>query len=258
MRHSMKLNPEPFYAMKSGYKTVELRLLDEKRRAVKVGDEIEFARTDCPEERICKRVKALHVYPDFSALFRKISLLSCGFTPFTFRTVKENFMDSYYSPQEQEKLGVVGIELEAETLQRFISGSDGLIPDCAGFEQAMEEVRRGRKSSHWIWYIFPQLKGLTGDRVTEYYGLRGAGEAEQFYSHPILGERLRKITSAILEIPCDDPVVVFGETDAYKLRNCMTLFSALHPEEECFAAALEKFCMGDPDPDTLRILRRSL
>ena len=258
MRHSMRLKPEPFSAMKSGYKTIELRLLDEKRRAVKVGDEIEFARTDCPEERICKRVKALHTCGSFPELFRKISLLSCGFTPFTFRTVKEDFMDSYYSREEQEKYGVVGIELESQPLQRYICGSEGLIPDCAGFSRAMEEVRRGEKTSHWIWYVFPQLKGLTGDRVTEYYGLCGAGEAEEFYAHPVLGKQLRDITRAALEIACDDPVVIFGETDAFKLWHCMTLFSTLHPEEECFREALEKFCMGSPQPDTMRVLRRSM
>ena len=108
--HKMKLKPKPFEMIKSGRKTIELRLLDEKRRLVKVGDIIEFVNTD-DGEILTKRVKALHCFDSFEALYSSLPLLKCGYTEPDVKTAKYTDMEEYYSKEEQKLFGVVGIEL---------------------------------------------------------------------------------------------------------------------------------------------------
>ena len=250
MVHYMKLRPEPFTAVKNGYKSIELRLYDDKRQKIAVNDEIVFECTD-GSDSVTKRVKALHIFSDFDELYKSLPLLKCGYTPFTLPFSKPADMAGFYSVDEQKQYKVVGIELEEEPLQRFIAGHNGFIPDCSDYDTALNEIRNAYKKTHWIWYIFPIIKGLTKDTVTEYYALDSVEESRAFYEHPVLGQRLREITSALLDLNTDDPVAVFGITDAYKLRSCMTLFSALYPNDDIFVKVLDKFCMGLCDEDTL-------
>ena len=108
--HDMKLHPMPFAMIKSGKKTIELRLYDEKRQQIKAGDRITFTNTSTGE-KIGATVKKLHLFDSFAELYRALPLLQCGYTPEDVDTAHPSDMEQYYSPEEQEKYGVVGIEL---------------------------------------------------------------------------------------------------------------------------------------------------
>ncbi len=108
----MKLNPSPFDMIKSGEKTIELRLYDEKRRMIKIGDEIEFENTSDSTQVINAKVLNLHRFCSFDELYKSLPLLKCGYTPDDVETAKPSDMELYYSAERQKKYGVVGIELE--------------------------------------------------------------------------------------------------------------------------------------------------
>lgn len=108
--HEMKLNPAPFGMIKSGRKTIELRLFDEKRRKIKVGDGITFTNTET-DEKLTKTVKALHRFDSFEELYRSLPLLRCGYTEDDVATAHPSDMAQYYSPEEQAQYGVIAIEL---------------------------------------------------------------------------------------------------------------------------------------------------
>ena len=253
MLHKMKLNEKPFNAMKVGYKSIEFRLFDEKRQRLNIGDSIEFSLIGDESKTIVKKISDIHHFKNFEELFSTLPLLKCGETPFTFREARAEDMEKFYSKQQQEKYSVIGIEFEEIPLQRFLAGHSGGIPLCSGYETAFGEIRSGLKKSHWIWYVFPQIKGLTSDTVTEYYALDDRNEAEMFFNHPVLGKRLTEISSALLELDTCDPVSVFGLVDACKLRSCMTLFSEISGEK-VFDDVLGKFCLGIKDEKTLELL----
>ncbi len=105
-----------------------------------------------------------------------------------------------------------------------------------------------------MWYVFPQIRGLGLSGTTAYFSIKDLTEAVDYYAHPVLGERLIEITSALLDIENSDPVAVFGIPDAYKLRSCMTLFKHAAPDNELFQRVLEKFCQGAEDKKTLEQL----
>ena len=105
-----------------------------------------------------------------------------------------------------------------------------------------------------MWYVFPEIHGLGYDYTTEYFALSGLDEARDYLDHPVLGARLREITAVLMKLGTDDPMVVFGYPDAYKLRSSMTLLVHAAPEEELFRNVLEKYCMGTEDDETLTIL----
>lgn len=121
------------------------------------------------------------------------------------------------------------------------------------FERALREVKRGKKVSHWMWYIFPQLKGLGMSSMADYYGLSGTKEAKEYFADPKLRRNLIEISTALLELDENDPVAIFGHTDAMKLRSSMTLFAAT---SDCpiFKKVLEKYYAGEPDVRTLELL----
>lgn len=256
MIHKMRLKPQPFHAVKAGYKTIELRLNDEKRRLLKTGDYIEFTLIGNPDEKITKKITALHEFPDFAEMYRNLPLLKCGYTPFTLHEAVPERMELYYSKSEQQKYNVLGIELEEEKFQKYLSGQTGEIPDCSGYEKALQEIRSGLKSTHWIWYVFPQIKGLSVDVVTEYYALDNIDDAREYIEHNVLGKRLLEITSELLKLDISDPVVIFGMTDALKLRSCMTIFDYVSPENTVFREVIDKFCLGVPDENTLDIIEK--
>lgn len=113
MKHKMRLNPEPFEMIKSGRKTIELRLFDEKRRKISLYDCIEFTCTEPPYEKLCTDVIGLYRFDSFKELYVNLPLLKCGYTEETVSTAKPEDMDAYYSVEKQEKYGVLGIEIEA-------------------------------------------------------------------------------------------------------------------------------------------------
>lgn len=122
------------------------------------------------------------------------------------------------------------------------------------FETALGEIRRGRKISHWMWYIFPQLQGLGRSDVSRYYAMSGTGEAKAFLDDPYLGGNLKEICSALLKLNTDDPVRVFGRPDDMKLRSCMTLFSRAAGSPSVFDEVLDKYFGGEQDDLTLKML----
>lgn len=133
-------------------------------------------------------------------------------------------------------------------LDRFKSAQRG------SYEEALAEMRRGRKNGHWMWYIFPQVSGLGMSATSLYYGIRGLEEAQAYMADPLLGERLLEISNALLEIETNEPREVFWYPDDLKLRSCMTLFAAAAPEQEVFKEVLDKFFGGEADGMTLDIL----
>ena len=132
-------------------------------------------------------------------------------------------------------------------LQRFLDAQQG------DYERALTEVRNGRKYSHWIWYIFPQLKGLGMSYNSQYYGISGKEEAEAYLAHPILGERLREITSAFLQLKGKTAQDVFGALDAMKVLSCMTLFNEVAPDG-LFQQVIDRYYQGKTDEMTKRML----
>ena len=112
---------------------------------------------------------------------------------------------------------------EVFNLQRFLDAQSHY------YEQALREVQDGRKRSHWIWFIFPPLAILGYSYNAKYYGISGYDEAEAYLKHPLLGERLRTITKALLVHTDKDAVEIFGGLDAMKVRSCMTLLTLYHP-----------------------------
>ena len=124
------------------------------------------------------------------------------------------------------------------------------------YETALAEIRSGHKRSHWIWYIFPQLKGLGRSEMAEYFGIRDMAEAVAYWKHPMLGQRLIEIAEALLELESSDPAEVMGWPDDMKLKSSMTLFLLAAPEEPVFGKVLDKFFGGERDMNTVRMLER--
>ena len=115
-------------------------------------------------------------------------------------------------------------------------------------------MKRGRKESHWIWYIFPQLKGLGRSAMSEFYGISGMEEARAYLKDPVLGARLVEICNALLALEVEDIVQVMGRPDDKKLKSSMTLFEAAAENPEVFQRVLEKYYQGKRDGRTLRML----
>lgn len=132
-------------------------------------------------------------------------------------------------------------------LQRFIE-AQGIV-----YAQALKEIKAGRKRSHWMWFIFPQMKGLGRSSTSMFYGINGLDEAREYLAHPILGERLREISQMLLQLDTNDAHAVFGSPDDMKLRSCMTLFDNISPND-IFADVLDKYFDGHRDYKTNKLL----
>ena len=252
MLHQMKLRLSPFVEIKNGSKTIELRLYDEKRQKVRIGDYIEFTCLDKPKQRIQTRVTALHRFTSFAELYAALPKEKLGYNPTD--TPAPNHMDEYYSREDQERYGVLGIELYCTDLQKFIDAQESGYSFGETYATALSEMKQGYKVSHWIWYVFPQIQGLGLSGTTAFFSIHDLSEAEDYYAHPVLGARLIEICEVLLHIASDDPMSVFGYPDAFKVRSCMTLFKHAAPEEVVFQKVLDKFCRGIEDEKTLRIL----
>jgi len=132
-------------------------------------------------------------------------------------------------------------------LQRFIKAQE------SDYETALSEIKKGRKRSHWIWYVFPQFKEFAHSRIAEYYGIEDRGEAETYLQHPILGQRIREISEALLLHKGKDVKDIIGELDAGKVRSCMTMFDYLSPND-VFGQVLDAFYNGKRGGRTLKVL----
>jgi len=133
-------------------------------------------------------------------------------------------------------------------LERFVTAQAHL------YEHAVDELRRGRKTSHWIWFIFPQIAGLGRSDMAIFYAVANAAEARAYLAHPLLGARLGECTQAILgHAGKKSAVAILGEIDAIKLRSSMTLFDAVDPDA-LWAACLDAFYDGKRDTETLKRL----
>ena len=121
------------------------------------------------------------------------------------------------------------------------------------YENALREIIDGRKRTHWIWFIFPQLTVLGRSTNAKFYGISGYDEAKAYYEHPILGTRLREITMALLQHRGESAVDILGDIDAVKVRSCMTLFDAVSPDD-IFQEVLDAFYEGKSDKKTLDYL----
>ena len=132
-----------------------------------------------------------------------------------------------------------------KTLGRFIEAQ------TATYDTALAELKRGRKTSHWMWFVFPQIAGLGHSPTARLYGIDDIAEARAYLAHPVLGPRLIEAVEVILALPGRDADAVFGSPDDLKLRSSLTLFQAAAPDEPRFGRALDKYFAGAPDPLTL-------
>jgi uncharacterized protein (DUF1810 family) len=133
-------------------------------------------------------------------------------------------------------------------LERFVRAQDPVYPAvCA-------ELVAGRKQSHWMWFIFPQLRSLGRSATAKWFGIEGRAEALAFWRHPILGPRLKECTGLVLAIRGRSAHQVFGSPDDLKLRSCMTLFEAVAPQEPCFAQVLNRYFESRRDEATRALL----
>jgi uncharacterized protein (DUF1810 family) len=133
-------------------------------------------------------------------------------------------------------------------LDRFVVAQEGV------HDAALRELRSGRKTGHWIWFVFPQLAGLGRSEISHYYAIRSLDEARAYLAHPVLGPRLREAAAAILGVPVRTADDILGPLDAMKLRSSMTLFHRADADEPVFRAVLDRFFRGTPDDATDRLL----
>jgi uncharacterized protein (DUF1810 family) len=135
-------------------------------------------------------------------------------------------------------------------LQRFVDAQKGV------FDRVLRELRSGRKRTHWMWFIFPQIQGLGHSATTWIYSIKSAEEARHYLNHPTLGPRLRECAEALLELNTGSASDVLGYPDNLKLRSSMTLFAQVaEVTDTVFRRVLEQYFDGEPDPRTLEILR---
>ena len=138
----------------------------------------------------------------------------------------------------------------AADLSRFLKAQE------YDYEQALREIRGGRKRSHWMWYIFPQIQGLGFSSTAQYYAIRDLQEAKDYLAHPVLGARLKEISSALLDLEGLSASEIFGYPDDLKLRSSMTLFRLADLNEPIFLEVLEKYYDGEPDSRTVDLAAR--
>jgi uncharacterized protein (DUF1810 family) len=140
----------------------------------------------------------------------------------------------------------------ASQLERFVDAQQGI------YAQALAELRDGRKRSHWMWFVFPQIAGLGRSETARFYAIADLAEARAYLAHPLLGPRLAEATDAVLAHAGRPPEMIFGGIDAVKLRSSMTLFEAATGESQTrFAAVLDQFYDGVRDAETLQRLAPS-
>lgn len=140
--------------------------------------------------------------------------------------------------------------MSKDNLIRFIDAQKG------SYTNALSEIKQGKKQTHWMWYIFPQVQGLGSSSTAKYYAIEDLAEAVAYLEHEVLGMRLREACHALLSLEASDPYKVFGSPDDLKLRSSMTLFSQIESGDPIFNKVLEKFFGGAKDERTLKLLGR--
>lgn len=134
-------------------------------------------------------------------------------------------------------------------LKRFLTAQEDV------YSNALSELRLGRKRSHWMWFIFPQIEGLGHSSTAKYYSIKSLGEAEEYLEHSILGNRLIECTQALLQIEGRSASEIFGYPDDMKLKSSMTLFGQVFKEISVFSLVLEKYFEGKRDKMTLELMK---
>lgn len=135
------------------------------------------------------------------------------------------------------------------SLQRFIDAQE------REYQQALGEIKNGRKHSHWIWYIFPQIDGLGFSETAKFYAIKNIDEAKAYLQHAVLGKRLVEISKCLLEINNKSAREIMGEPDDLKLRSCMTLFGSLENTDPVFQQVIDKFFNGEKDSRTTALIK---
>jgi uncharacterized protein (DUF1810 family) len=133
-------------------------------------------------------------------------------------------------------------------LERYVKAQE------TDYDTALSEIRAGRKRTHWMWYIFPQVDGLGFSETSRYYAVKGIAEAEDYFRHPLLGQRLIQISNELLHLDTSDATAIFGSPDDLKLKSCMTLFALVPQTDPVFASVLSKFFGGRMDELTVRLI----
>ena len=133
-------------------------------------------------------------------------------------------------------------------LKRFLDAQEN------DYRHALAEIKNGRKQSHWMWYIFPQIAGLGSSETSRFYAIKDLAEAELYLSHPVLGARLIEISEVLLEIEGKTANQIFGSPDDVKLKSCMTLFGSLENAHPVFQRVLDKYFNGTKDQRTLDLI----
>lgn len=141
-----------------------------------------------------------------------------------------------------------GDRADRHNLSRFVQAQAG------DYERALAEIRGGRKRTHWMWYVFPQLEGLGSSLTARRYAIKNLDEAEAYLNHPVLGPRLLACAQAALDLEGRSANEVFGWPDDQKLRSCATLFARVSPPGSAFERLLAKYFEGQPDAQTLALL----
>ena len=140
---------------------------------------------------------------------------------------------------------------DMKSLDKFVSAQ------ARDYDTALYEIRGGRKRSHWMWYIFPQLQGLGFSSTAQYYGIQDLEQAMDYMEHPVLGPRLVEISEALPALDSSNPSAVMGYPDDLKLCSCMTLFELAAPDQPVFGRVLDKFYGGRRDYRTLELLGKA-
>ncbi|KAK8841298.1 hypothetical protein M9Y10_027501 [Tritrichomonas musculus] len=135
-------------------------------------------------------------------------------------------------------------------LTRFLKEHD------TGYQRALREIKNGKKRSHWMWYIFPQIQGLGRSEMNQYYSIKDLNEAKEYMANEILRNHLIEISQALLQLESNDPREIFGYPDYLKLQSSMTLFGIADPEQTVFKQVLDKFYNGEPDAKTIGKLKK--
>jgi len=138
--------------------------------------------------------------------------------------------------------------MNSDSFQRFLNAQDQV------YSSALAEIKNGRKVRHWMWFIFPQLKGLGFSPTSEFYGIKGLKEAKEYLEHPVLGERLIEISAALMELKTNDALQVMGSPDHMKLKSSLTLFASVPGGDPIFEKLLEKYFSGEMDNKTLAMI----
>ncbi|HUS02544.1 MAG TPA: DUF1810 domain-containing protein [Chitinophagaceae bacterium] len=134
------------------------------------------------------------------------------------------------------------------TLNRFIEAQQSIYP------RVLKELRNAKKTTHWMWFIFPQIEGLGHSSTAKYYSIKSIEEGKEYIAHPILGKRLLECSNIILNIDGKSASAIFGYPDDLKLRSSMTLFNYIVPQLKVFAEVLKKYFGGDQDERTIELL----